>query len=238
MFHGGVNCLCVHPQAFFRRVSAGKNQWLALVNFPCPDCHLRGAFLCAFGFVCRSWSATLKYLNKNPVCYGLLWLAGILCLLAPLAATAEPVGKAPQLSRQNGLDSGCFWGAVNYHSVNPHVLWAILRVESKFNPLAIRKNTNGTLDVGMGQMNSVHFTRLARYGIAPADLLNGCVATYVAAWHIAGLMSAHGNTWEGIARYHSATPHLNRRYQALLASELSRAGIFVVSTDIALNHVR
>jgi hypothetical protein len=39
------------------------------------------------------------------------------------------------------------------------------------------------------------------------------------------LIAAHGNSWATIARYHSATPSLNLRYQVLLANELNSAGV-------------
>lgn len=115
--------------------------------------------------------------------------------------------------------------AALHHQVNPHVLRAILRVESGLNPRAINRNKNGTLDVGIGQMNSMHFPALAQQGIAPVHLLDECVGTYVAAWHLAGILRKHGNHWDGIARYHSSTPYFNYRYQILLSNELVRAGV-------------
>ncbi len=118
----------------------------------------------------------------------------------------------------------CILPASQYQSVNPHVLRAILAVESNLKPGAIGRNANGTIDVGMGQMNSIHFKDLAKYGIAPEHLTDPCVATYVTAWHLKKLILQHGNTWEGIARYHSGTPTFNQRYQVLLRNELVRSG--------------
>lgn len=116
----------------------------------------------------------------------------------------------------------CIIPAANYHQVNQHILRAILRVESGLKPKAVGRNSNGTQDVGIGQMNSMHFKELANFGIAPGDLLDPCIGTYVAAWHLKKGMTAYGNTWEGIARYHSSTPYFNRRYQILLSNELVR----------------
>jgi hypothetical protein len=39
-------------------------------------------------------------------------------------------------------------------------------------------------------------------------------------------MLRHGNTWFGVAAYHSATPVHNQRYQALLKQELMRSGVW------------
>lgn len=118
----------------------------------------------------------------------------------------------------------CIVPASVYHGVNFYVLRSILRVESSLNPQAVNKNGNGSVDVGLGQTNSIHFKELAKYGISPDDLHNACVSTYVAAWQLKKHISANGNTWASIARYHSATPYFNSRYQILLRNELIRSG--------------
>ena len=119
----------------------------------------------------------------------------------------------------------CVAPAADYHSVNPWVLKAILKVESGFNPRAFNRNANGTVDVGMAQINSIHFSQLRNWGVAPSDLLDGCVATYVAAWHLAGRIREHGNTWFGIAAYHSTSACQNRRYAGLVWNELLKWGV-------------
>ena len=130
-------------------------------------------------------------------------------------ASAQPVLPAFLNDR-----TPCVPDAARYHGVNPWILKAILKVESGFNPQAINKNANKSIDVGMAQINSIHFKELASYGIAPAHLMDGCIATYIAAWHLAKQMRVHGNTWFGIASYHSATPCLNTRYAGLLWNTL------------------
>lgn len=100
------------------------------------------------------------------------------------------------------------------------MLKAILKVESNFNPHAANRNANGTVDVGIAQINSMHFARLDKYGIKPAHLMDGCVSTYVAAWHLASKIREHGNTWFGIAAYHSTTPCQNERYRGLIWNTL------------------
>lgn len=116
--------------------------------------------------------------------------------------------------------TACISPAATYHSVNPSILRGILKVESTFNPRAINRNRNGSVDVGIGQMNSIHFKELSKYGIAPNDLFDPCVGTYVAAWHLAKQLRAYGNTWFAIGAYHSATPYFNSRYQSLVYNAL------------------
>lgn len=118
----------------------------------------------------------------------------------------------------------CIVPASEYHSVNPYILRAILMVESKLNPGAIGHNEGGSVDVGIGQMNSIHFKELSKFGIGPNQLKDACIGTYVAAWHLRKGINQFGNTWEAIARYHSATPYFNNRYQILLRNELVRSG--------------
>ncbi len=137
-------------------------------------------------------------------------------------AMALDMRSAPQLGAMEA--TRCVTPAAQYHSVNPWVLRAILKVESGFNPSAINRNPNNTVDVGIAQMNSMHFKELQQYGVAPGHLLDGCIATYVAAWHLAKQMRAHGNTWFGIAAYHSATPCFNTRYAGLLWNALVDMG--------------
>lgn len=111
--------------------------------------------------------------------------------------------------------------AATHHGVNPWVLQAILKVESNFNPSAVNRNLNGTVDVGIAQINSIHFPRLAAQGITEAHLKDACVGTYVAAWHLAQQIRRYGNTWFGVAAYHSVSPCLNNRYSGLIWNALT-----------------
>lgn len=127
----------------------------------------------------------------------LLRLAASLLMLVTGQASAMDMRSAPKLGAMEA--TRCVTPAAQYHSVNPWVLRAILKVESGFNPGAINRNPNNTVDVGIAQMNSMHFKELQQHGVAPGHLLDGCIATYVAAWHLAKQMRVHGNTWFGIS---------------------------------------
>ena len=145
--------------------------------------------------------------------------------VAALAAMQSTAAQPPTPGRSPPSDAGrevarCVLEAAQYHGVNPWLLRAILKVESDFNAGAVNRNANGTLDVGMAQINSVHFAELAGWGIAPASLLDGCVASYVAAWHLARQIRRHGYTWFGVASYHSTSACQNARYAGLLWNTL------------------
>lgn len=114
----------------------------------------------------------------------------------------------------SSANADCFDEAAAFHQVNPWVLRGIAYVESRFNPGAYRRNSNGTVDISIAQVNSVHFADLARYGIAPAALYDPCTAIYVAGWLLRKKVDRHGNTWKAVGAYHSETPKLRDAYAA------------------------
>lgn len=121
----------------------------------------------------------------------------------------------------------CIQNAAGFHGVNMDILRAIMRVESGFNPAVTSRNSNSTVDYGMGGINTVHLPELQKHGITKSALLDPCVNTYVAAWHLRKKMNQFGNTWFGIGAYHSATPYYNERYQILIQNALVDMGILV-----------
>ncbi|HEX2544490.1 MAG TPA: lytic transglycosylase domain-containing protein [Ramlibacter sp.] len=147
------------------------------------------------------------------------WL--VLTTLATNAALASAqLPLVPHASTLVREPAPCLAAAAHYHAVNPWLLRAILKVESDFKADAVNRNANGTVDVGMAQINSIHFPELARWGVTPIRLLDGCTATYVAAWHLARQIRRHGNSWYGAASYHSTSPCQNSRYAGLLWNTL------------------
>ncbi len=65
--------------------------------------------------------------------------------------------------------------AARFHGVNEPVLRAIAFHESSMKSREIRRNTNGSHDIGLMQINTVHLAELAKHGIGPAHLQDGCV---------------------------------------------------------------
>lgn len=147
----------------------------------------------------------------------------LLATLLTASARAQLAADTPAPPAAAPL--ACVAAAAQHHGVNPWLLRAILKVESDFRPDAVNRNANGSLDVGMAQINSIHFAELARWDIAPAQLLDGCTASYVAAWHLARQIRRHGNSWFGVASYHSTSPCQNGRYAALLWNTLLSWGV-------------
>ncbi|BDD79693.1 hypothetical protein [Burkholderia phage FLC9] len=107
----------------------------------------------------------------------------------------------------------CFDEAAAYQHVNPTVLRGIRMVENaQADPRAIGRNKNGSVDLGMMQINSIHLPELKKYKIRRRDLMNSCKNIYVAAWLLRRQMDRHGNNWVAVGGYHSNTPKERAQY--------------------------
>ena len=141
------------------------------------------------------------------------------------AAVTWPSAQAqvnPSIAPPQAVQSPerCIPAAAQHHRIDPRLLRAVLKVESDLRPWAFGRNANGTVDMGMAQINSIHLPELARHGIQTQHLFDPCVASYVAAWLLRKNIDRHGLTWFGVAAYHSLTPEHNQRYQGLLMNAL------------------
>lgn len=76
------------------------------------------------------------------------------------------------------------------------------------------KNTNGSIDYGAFQINTVWAKELSKYGITTEHLTNDfCISAYSSAYIIRyRITESQGDFWDGIGRYHSKTPHLKNAY--------------------------
>lgn len=137
--------------------------------------------------------------------------------------TLAVICTALSTSIAHGAD--CIDSAAIHHGVNSAVLRAIGWHESGLKPSAIGKNSNGTVDVGAFQINSIHFPKLASYGVTREALLNGCISAYVGAWHYKRQIAVFGNTWAAVGAYHSVTPARQAWYANRIAGVLQGWGV-------------
>jgi hypothetical protein len=138
---------------------------------------------------------------------------------AHLATPAFALALALLLSSAH---ADCVADAAARHQVNAAVLRAIGWQESRLRPQAVGHNADGSVDIGAFQINSVHLPELNRYGIARADLADGCISAEVAAWHYRRQVERHGNSWQAVGAYHSATPARTAWYANQIAAILAR----------------
>lgn len=116
----------------------------------------------------------------------------------------------------------CFEDAANYQHVNPTVLRAIAWQESHGRPEAWHVNRNGSIDLGMMQINSIHLANLGQFGVSGDMLMDACVSVYVAAWHLKKMMTKYGNTWAAVGAYHSETPRERTIYEGQIRGIVRR----------------
>lgn len=75
------------------------------------------------------------------------------------------------------------------------------------------KNSNGTYDLGPGQINTIHLPELAKAGITEHMLVHDvCVNVHVAAYRLRTEIERAKDFWRGVGNYHSRTPHLHKAY--------------------------
>ena len=119
----------------------------------------------------------------------------------------------------------CFEEAGAKYGISPDLLWAIAKVESSFNPLAInRSNRNGSYDFGLMQINS------SWYRVLGDDLwqklADPCVNVYVGAWVLAQCMQEYGYTWQAVGCYNAVTQSKRDRYIKRVQNALRDSGAF------------
>jgi len=121
----------------------------------------------------------------------------------------------------------CFDTAAERFGVNSTILRAIAYTESRMNPAAIGPtNRNGTYDIGLMQINSIHLPELESFGIKKSDLLNPCVSIHVGAWVLSKKVQRYGNTWNAVGAYNAGfgadRAHLRLRYVNLVKASLTK----------------
>lgn len=102
--------------------------------------------------------------------------------------------------------ASCWHYASSEFGIESRLLKAIAHVESGMNPAAMGKNTNGTTDMGLMQINSSHLKRLEKLGVTPATLTSdSCQSLLIGASILADMMKVYGYSWEAVGAYNAGT---------------------------------
>lgn len=116
----------------------------------------------------------------------------------------------------------CFEEAGSMYGISPQILWAIAKVESNFNPLAVNYNSNGSYDFGVMQINSSWYRVIKNLW---PHLSDPCTNVKVGAWILAQCISKHGYTWDAVGCYNAKSKHKASRYARKVYSVLARSNI-------------
>lgn len=135
----------------------------------------------------------------------LLLVAMLVLLSAPEFSFAGPAPRASEQMRAASLQ--CLRAEEQRRGLPFGLLQAIAQAESGMNAFAInRSNTNGSYDIGLMQINSIHLHRLRAKGIEREHLWNPCVNAAVGAFILQEFIARHGMTWKALAAYNTGSP--------------------------------
>ena len=117
----------------------------------------------------------------------------------------------------------CFEEAGATYGIPPLLLWSIAKHESNFNPHAIGRNSNGTYDYGLMQINSCWASTLGRD--LWKNLGNPCTNVKTGAWILSRCIRRHSYNWKAIGCYNSNTPRLGTKYASRIADVLKQTAL-------------
>ena len=99
----------------------------------------------------------------------------------------------------------CYEEAGNTYGINPSLIESIAEIESSSNPQAINRNQDGSIDMGLMQVNSSWITTL---GLDSGRLLSDpCYNVRAGARILKYCIVKHGYTWEAVGCYNAASKH-------------------------------
>ncbi len=128
------------------------------------------------------------------------WLAAVSLAVAGASAHAD-----------------CWSDAESRYAVSRFLLLAIAQNESGLNPSSVHRNADGTVDIGLMQINSAWLPVLGRYGIGPGQLRDPCTNLQVGAWILANDFAVYGRNWRAVGAYNAKNERLRIRYARRVA---------------------
>ena len=114
----------------------------------------------------------------------------------------------------------CFEEAGQEYNISPLLLWSIAKNESGFNPTAIGRNTNGSYDYGVMQINTIWAKTLGKERWNA--LADPCTNVRTGAWILRQCIDKYGYNWTAVGCYNSQTPSKRDRYAARIEAEVRR----------------
>jgi soluble lytic murein transglycosylase-like protein len=138
--------------------------------------------------------------------------AALLLLSASLGAKAQALAPA---QREN-----CIASAAVRYQVPVELIRAIIRTEGGTTGQTVG-NTNGSRDMGLMQINTIHLPMLAKHGITREMIVNNeCLNIQIGTFILHRELTKTGDFWTNVGAYNSRTPVHNERYRAKVYANL------------------
>ncbi|BCB97116.1 hypothetical protein JZK55_20380 [Dissulfurispira thermophila] len=139
----------------------------------------------------------------------------LVCLIL-LAAPYLLPDVATALSSETNF---CFEEVGKEYGINPVLLKSIAQIESNLNPEAINKNQNGSIDIGLMQINSFWVKTLR---LDPSKLISDpCYNTTIGAKVLKQCIDRYGYTWEAVGCYNATSTAKKIKYSWKIYKALS-----------------
>lgn len=113
----------------------------------------------------------------------------------------------------------CFGEAAKIAGVDRDLIVAIAKHESGFDPRIVHYNKNGSRDIGILQINSVHLPELQLAGFVEADLYDGCTNMQIGAVYLKEAIRRNGNTWRAVGTYNASSEAKRVAYVNKISAE-------------------
>lgn len=107
--------------------------------------------------------------------------------------------------------------------IPPKLLWAIAKTESNFNALAINKNKNGSTDIGLMQINTIHKDKLNSLNLTLNDLYNPEVSVYFGARVLKSCFNKFGFNYKGLNCYNGRVT--NNKYNIKVLNQIRKIAL-------------
>lgn len=130
----------------------------------------------------------------------------LLSILLPLVASAT-----------------CWEAAGSKYRIDPLLLKAIAWKESRGHPNAVGpKLSDGNVALGLMQINTVHLSTLAKFGIGRQQLFDACTSQEVGAWVLSDCIAQFGSTWKAVGCYYAGPKSTNTAAQVSYVKDVQR----------------
>lgn len=138
----------------------------------------------------------------------------------PLFALAMFGWSSPVRALTPAQQDYCIQAAAIRYQVAPDLIRAIIRTEGGTTGQTVG-NTNGSRDMGLMQINTIHLPELARLGITRQMIVNDeCLNIQIGTFILHRELARGGDFWTNVGAYNSRTPVHNVKYRTKVWSNL------------------